>query len=171
MPVSMSEVRTAAMLAWDGYLKSLERIRIMKTDITDITRAQLEKLTSIVTETLFINDITQTSKLGSILACVQCVELVIQDSELSEADTQSLVTAMRDRVKVVNLCHTTLDIEEFTKYDGQGRCRHVCVWEDTGHLDRLKKWGPRAGWAVTRDEEPLLISCPNSVQNLNLIYG
>ena len=43
--------------------------------------------------------------------------------ELCEADIRALVTAIRDRVENVSLYDIPLDMEELTKYEGQGRCK------------------------------------------------
>ena len=93
-----------------------------------------------------------------ILASVQCTELVLYDMILmSEENTRALVTAMRDRVQTVVLYAVTLDIEELTQYDGQGRCREL---EVRGHTlrqygDRLWEWAADKtkqdkGWRVIR---------------------
>ena len=65
---------------------------------------------------------------------------------------------MRDRVESVSLYDVTmdiLDIEELTKYDGQGRCSGLQVWNDTRTRDRdsLRGWAADKGWTVTRDNE------------------
>ena len=77
--------------------------------------------------------------------------------DLSEADTRALVTAMRDQVQTVALVNdVTLDIEELTQYDGQGRCSVLNVegagWRKSGgiggHGDRLRRWAADKGWTL-----------------------
>merc|ERR1712110_746168 len=124
-------------------------------DISDIPQAQMEKLAAIVTDTVVIGNLTPTSHLRSILAGVKCPWLELDDMELSEENTQDLVTAMREKVEEVALWENiTLDIEQLTKYDG-GRCRVLRVRgvTRTRHRDRLRRWTADMGWTVTRDSE------------------
>ena len=77
----------------------------------------MEKLTSIVTGRVHITNMTHTDQLGSILDSVKCSMLVLYYMELSQSETQALVTAMRDRVHgVVLRSGVTLDMEELTQY-------------------------------------------------------
>ena len=57
---SLSEVKTAALLAWEGHLTSLKNMHIVNMDITDIPLAQMEKLTAIVTVGVEIINLTPT---------------------------------------------------------------------------------------------------------------
>ena len=124
-------------------------------DISDIPSDQMDKLVSLVTERVIIDNMTPVSRVSSILASVQCTELVLYDMILmSEENTRALVTAMRDRVQTVVLYAVTLDIEELTQYDGQGRCRGLQVWSETRERygDRLREWTADKGWRVTLDD-------------------
>ena len=161
---TVSEVRTAALLASEGYLTSQKRMKIGYMDITDIPRDQMEKLTSIVTEKVYINNITPTSRLGSILAGVQCSELWLSSMDLSEENTRALVTAMRDRVDRVTIGYITLDMEELMKYDGRGRCRELWVkGDDTPRIeDRWRRWPSDAGW---------IVKMPNNVWFGSIMFG
>ena len=150
---SEAEIKRAALLAWEGHLTSVENMRIVNINITESPRDHMEKLASIVTQTIYINNMTHTDQLGRILASVKCTKLMPHDMNLSEAETRALVTAMRDWVEKVVLGDVTLDIEELTKYDGQGRCSWLRVRGDTRtrHGDRLKRWAADKGWTLTRD--------------------
>ena len=152
---SVSEVKTAALLAWEGYLTSVEYMNIVNIDITDIPRDQMKKLTAIVTGEVWIDNITPTSHLGSILAWVKCPVLWLRNMELTEENTRALVTAMRERVEEVRLGSITLNIDELNKYDGRGRCRELRVWGNTKdrHRYRLRRWAAALGWRVTRDTD------------------
>ena len=120
----------AALLAWKGHLTSVECMDIRDMDITDIPLVQLEKLTAIVTERVLIDNMTPSCRLSSILASVQCLKLELNNMKLSEENTRDLFTAMRERVGDVELYNITLDMEQLTKYDGQGRCRLLQVMGD-----------------------------------------
>ena len=153
---SDSVVKTAAMLAWEGYLTSLKDLSLINKDITDIPRVEVEKLASIVTESVWIDNMTPIRKLDSILAGVQvqCTELWLDNIELSEEHTRALVTTMRNRVEQVRLYSgITLDIMELTKYDGRGCCRKIKVEKDarTRYGSRLRNWATHVRWTVNSD--------------------
>ena len=139
---SEAEIKRAALLAWEGHLTSVEEMTIENISITDIPRDHMEKLASIVTEIVRIDNMTHADQLGGILASVKCPWLVLYKMELSEAETRALVTAMRDRVQTVVLYAVTLDIEELTQYDGRGRCRELQVWDEMRwrYGARLREW-------------------------------
>ena len=144
----------AALLAQEEYLTSVKCMRIEHMDISDIPSDQMDKLASIVTETVKIENMTPASRVSSILASVQCSVLWLWRMKLSEENTRALVTAMRDRVQTVGLVDgVTLDIEELTQYDGQGRCRELRVWRDTRERygARLRRLTADKGWTVTGD--------------------
>ena len=127
---SEAEVKRAALLAWEGHLTSVEHLRIVDKSIRDIPRDQMEKLASIVTVGVIINNMTHTDQLGSILASVKCPGLGMEDMELSDTETRALVTAMRDRVERVWLYEdVTLDIEELCYYNANLlMMREIAAW-------------------------------------------
>ena len=147
---SVSEVRSAALLAWEGYLTSVKYMNIRNMDISDIPCDQMAKLASIVTDRVVIWNITHNLDLSSILVSVQ-----LDDMELRETETRALVTAMRDRVERVWLCEgVTFDIEELCQYDGRGICRGFEVWGDMRRYgDRLRRWASGIGWTPIQDYE------------------
>ena len=105
-------MRQAALLAWEGYLTCLVKMRLEDLDIRDIPRDQLARLASLVTERVEIVNVTHNDQLSSILDSVQCSQLRLKRMALGEAETRALVTAMRDRVEGVVLWYAvTLDIE------------------------------------------------------------
>ena len=114
-----AELKRAALLAWEGSLTSVKYMDIKRMSITDIPRDHMEKLASIVTWRVHIDNMTHTDQLGSILASVKCPDLLLFHMKLSEAETRALVTAMRHQVETVVLYNVTLDIEELAQYDGQ----------------------------------------------------
>ena len=149
---SEAEIVRAARLAWEGFLTSVEFLRMENISIRDIPREQMKKLASIVTDTVRINDLTHTDQLGSILASVNCPNLKLgYNMELGELETRALVSAMGVRLQKVDLQDVTFDIEELTKYDGQGICKVLVFVGDamrTRHGDRLRRWAADIGWTV-----------------------
>ena len=100
---SVAELKTAAQLAQEGYLSSVKGMRIKNKDISEISSDNMSKLSSIVTNTVWIVNITQSTQLDAILANVQSKRLYVENMSLSEENTQALVTAMRTRVQEVTL--------------------------------------------------------------------
>ena len=143
----------AALLAQEEYLTSVKYLDIRDMDISDIPSDQMDKLASIVTETVDINTMTPASRVSSILASVQCPWLQLWDMQLSEENTRALVTAMT-QVQTVWLSCVTLDIEELTQYDGQGRCSVLGVESEMRRRygDRIREWAADKGWRVTEDD-------------------
>ena len=165
---SMSLLKTAALLAWEGHLTSVKRMDIRDKSIRDIPRDQMEKLASIVTGEVYIFNMTHHDQLGSILASVKCTQLGLVRMDLSDTETRALVTAMRDRLETVVLSGVTLDMEELAKYNGQGHCSWLELWDDNMMLrygERLREWAADQGWTVTemdgilRMERNSLASC------------
>ena len=157
---SEAEMKRAALLAWEGHLTSVKYMRIENISITDIPRDHMEKLASIVTGIVRIYNMTHADQLDGILASVKCSELELWRMELSKVETRALVTAMRDRVQKVWLFSgVTLDIEELTQYDGQGRCSVLGVGGDTRERygDRLRRWAVDKGWTLTEDDKWWLV--------------
>ncbi len=168
---SKAEVKRAALLAWEGHLTTVNDMRIEDMDISDIPLAQMEKLTAIVTVGVEIINLTPTSQLSSILACVKCTVLWLSDMQLSEENTRALVIAMRDRVERVGL--GDMDITLLTKYDGRTRCRELWVEGDTRtrHGDRLRSWAANVGWTVTVDTEKWLVTQRAKRKRQGWIHG
>ena len=151
--------KTAALLAWEGHLTLVENMRIMNISIRDIPWDHMEKLASIVTGRVWIDNMTHTDQLSSILADVKCTWLRLQRMDLSDTETRALVTAIRERAQIVALfSNVTLDVEELTQYDGQGCCSELHVRDDTvtRYGERLRRWAADKGWTVTRDDDVCL---------------
>ena len=137
----------------------MEYLRIVDISITDIPRNQMEKLASIVTRRVWIDKMTHTDQLRSILtsASVKCPLLWLRRMDLSNAETRALVTAMRDRVELQRVAlynDVTPDVEELIQYDGQGSCRELWVYYDmiTSYEERLRWWVADKEWTLTVDE-------------------
>ena len=89
-----TEVERAALLAQEQYLTSVKCMRIENMDISDIPSDKMDKLASIVTERVTINNMTPASRVSSLLASVQCTELLLRKMKLSEENTRALVTQL-----------------------------------------------------------------------------
>jgi len=154
-----AEIKRAALLAWEGHLISVKYMKILNESITDIPRGQMEKLASIVTEKFVIDNMTHNDHLGSILTSVKCPSLCLEKMDLGVAETQALVTAMRDRVKKVELRDVTLDIEWLTHHDGKGRCKELRVGRDmwNRYYDKLMRWWTDKGWMPSADNEGWIV--------------
>ena len=151
----LKEISEAALLAWEGYLDSVEYMEISEESITCVPRDHIMKLASIVNTRVCMHDMTHADQLSSILTSVQCPVLVLDTMELSEAETQALVTAMRGRVESVRLWSCTLDIDELTQYEGRGHCGELRALRDTRrrYRERLRGWAAEKRWTVTQDDD------------------
>ena len=156
---SEAEIKRAALLAWEGYLTSVEYLEIRNKSISDIPLEHIEKLASIVTRGVDISNMTHNKQLGSILASVKSPELRLRYMDQSDTETRALVTAMRDWVQGVVLRSVILDMEELTQYEGRGYCRELGVAGDmmTRYGERLRRWAADKGWRVTQDDGCLLV--------------
>jgi len=155
----LSEVKQAALLAWEGYLTSLECMNIRNMDITEISSDQMDKLTSIVTKRVMLENITNTVQLSSILASVRSTRVHLLNVELSEEDTRALVTAMRVHLEEVWLENVTLDIQELCQYEGLGKCKELTVCGDTRrkYESYLRSWATQKRWILTLDYDEMLM--------------
>ena len=151
----LEEISEAALLAWEGYLDSVEYMEISKESITCVPRDHIMRLASIVNTRVCMHDMGHADQLSSILASVQCPVLVLDTMELSEAETQALVTAMRGRVESVRLWSCTLDIDKLTQYEGRGHCGELRALRDTKrrYRERLRGWAAEKRWTVTQDDD------------------
>ena len=150
---SVSMVRLAAQLAWEGHLPSVKEMLLQDMDLSDIPRDQMGKLASIVTGWVHINNMTPATHLDIILERVRSTQLGLQKMSLTEPQTRALVTAMRDGVERVYLYRgVTLDIEALCQYDGRGTCRKLQEGDTrTRYGERLRRWTVEVGWAVKMD--------------------
>jgi len=155
----VSEVKQAAQLACEGYLTSVEYMNIGNMNITKIPSDQMDKLTSIVTKRVMLENITDNIELSSILASVRCTRLQLLNVELSEVDTWALVTAMRVHLEELWLENVTLNIEELCQYEGLGKCRELTVCGDTRrkHESYLRRWAAQKRWILTLDYDEMLM--------------
>ena len=157
---TVSMMRLAAQLAWEGHLPCVQVMKLWYMDLSDIPSDQMGKLASIGTDEVIINNITPATLLDIILENVRCSVLQLYYLSLTEPQTRALVTAMRDGVEWVALWDgVTLDIEALCQYNGRGTCRALEVEGDTRRRygERLRRWTEEVGWAVTRNDGAWLI--------------
>ena len=158
---SEDKIKRAALLAWEGNLTSMECMRIKDKSITDIPLDHMEKLASVVTTTVNINMMNHDDQLESILASIKCPVLWLNMMELSDTETQALVTAMKDRVQFVRFWYygCGIEIRELLQYDGQG----CCSWIELGVYTRiyyekkLTRWAADKGWTIKVDNDGGLV--------------
>ena len=153
---SLSMMRLAAQLAWEGHLPSVKEMTLMDIDLSDIRQDHICKLTSIVTNRVWIYNITPAS-LDIILESVRCSKLILWNMRLSEPQTQALVTALTERLEDVMLTEdSTLDIQTLFQYNGQGKCLKLMVQIEDDMMERyeerLQRWGAEIGWKVSTDD-------------------
>ena len=62
---------------------------------------------------------------------VQCKELIMSHPKLNQEETEALVRAMTSRVEIVRMAIVNdvggLDLDEFRKYKGDGKCKEVYI--------------------------------------------
>lgn len=177
---SMSMVRLAAQLAWEGHLPSVKNMRLEYMDLSGIPCDQMGKLASKVTHKVFIDLINWPSTympsthLDIILENIRCQVLLLSNMTLTESQTQALVTAMRDRVENVELhVGVTLDIEALCQYNGQGTCWKLLV-KDMVKNDRVsarfKRWKTEVDWSsklfLTAETITMPMPWPNNSPSL-----
>ena len=68
---SAAEVQRAAVLAQEGYLTSVKEMDIRNINISEIPRDMMDKLASIVTYRVIIDNMTHVNHLGGILTSVR----------------------------------------------------------------------------------------------------
>ena len=150
---SLSMLKLAVQLASEGHLRSVEEVWLKNIDLS--ASVKIEKLASIVTARVVIDNIMPTSLLDIILESVRCSGLSLCNMRLTEPQTRALVTALTKRLVTVTLDYSvTLDIQTLCKYKGQGKCQSLEVRYDTRRMyeERLRQWAAEVGWAVKADD-------------------
>ena len=156
---SLNEVLSAATLSAAGVLTSVINMRLYNIDLSSVPRDNLASLSSIVSRTVEINNVT--GDISVILSNIKCRMLWFYNQHLSREATESLVSAMSDNVKKVSLgvfgddVHLDiggvhLDIGALTAYTGQGRCGMVMCRGDTArrYRSQVVTWAHNIGWEM-----------------------
>ena len=118
-------------------------------NLSSVPAENLASLVSCVTGLLHIRNISGCG-LGPILDSVQSEWLVIFGQSLGSEETRALVRAMESGVEIVELSgELTLDIKAMIEYSGQGKCREVWCYIDTGVFkEDLRTWAQSRNWQV-----------------------
>ena len=144
-------VRLAAQLAWEGHLPSVKDMTLVDMDLSNIQQNRLGKLTSVVTDSVVIDNITPASLLDIILESVRCSWLYMNNMKLTEPQTRALVTALTERLERVVLYEgIILDIQTLCQYNGRGTCWWLRVEGDTRerYEETLQQWRAEVNWVV-----------------------
>ena len=153
-PFSQALVAFAAALATHGYITEVEYLCLADLDLYSMSPWDLVNLVRCVNHLSIYGGVH--GDLGPVLDNVECCRLYIWEKKLSAAETQSLLTAMVTRVKVVELNDVALDWDVLSQYDGKGACVTV-EWDhghDTtgGHRDQMKMWAVKMDWKHEVDQ-------------------
>ena len=101
-----------------------------------------------------------TGNIGPLLSSLSCTRLVINNTELDQAATSSLVQGLQHGVeKLVLQSGVRLHIQTMVEYDGRGRCGqlqcHGDAWDT--YKKMMKTWSARVGWDVKKKNDWIVI--------------
>ena len=166
---SASLTSCAASLAYHGLLGQAEEMLIVDLwnhDLTSVPTEHLAALASWMTLCdVSINNVSGID-MKSFLNSLKCQDFGIFRHTLGREETEALVQAMESRVERVHLLELlTLEMETLVTYSGLGRCWEVnldCCDDDpevwrVNLKEPLKNWALSRDWAVTTDNNFLLI--------------
>ena len=154
---ALPEILTAASLAHQGILGSLECFVLEDVDLGSIPVEQLAPLVSCVERDVEMERVT--GDLGTILDHIHC-GLSIYNPSLSSEETLALVKAMESNVEELRLWWDfNIDIEALTDYSGQGKCRKIsCVSAgDKTTGNEIERWAKSNNWLVYRNGKYVII--------------
>ena len=149
---SVAELRFAAALAATGHLTRLAYPQLKNLDLSGIEG--ITSLAGIVTGVVFLDGVT--GDISPFLTNLRFQEmLTINNMELDEAATRSLLVALQQGVRSLGLgTGARLHIQTLLGYDGKGRCDEVRCWGAARDIyrDQLMEWAARVNWEVWRDD-------------------
>ena len=150
MGPELAILTTGASMAREGLITSLEMLRLLDIDITPIPADDLAALCSVVTDYVWIGNVT--GDVSPVLNSLQGRAVMMFSMTLDDDATKALVNAMTQGVEMVYLRHcVSLDISIITQqYDGKGKCSRVYCWEE-GDWDNISLWAKSVGWAAAYD--------------------
>ena len=92
-----------------------------------------------------------TGDIGPLLSSLTCTALWIEDMELDQAATSSLVRALQHGVKELRLWWgARVHVQTLLEYDGRARCGEVECYGETWDtcMEEIKTWAARVNWGV-----------------------
>ena len=159
---SAHEVKLAALLAARGTdLVSVEHMSLVDIDITSIKDDNITSLASVVSEQVDLNNVTGNVDL--VISNIECSMLFISNMRLEQWTTQILARCVQTSVEClfVGMNGTVkLHIRTLLQYDGQGRCRHMELFGETGNTygDLLRTWATRVQWTVREERSSIVVT-------------
>ena len=101
-----------------------------------------------------------TGNIGPLLSSLSCTRLVINNTELDQVATSSLVQGLQHGVEELDMYGgARLHIQTLLDYDGRGRCGqlqcHGDAWDT--YKKKMKTWAARVGWVVKKRNDWIVI--------------
>ena len=89
---------------------------------------------------------------------------------LEQSTTQILATCVQTSVECLFVGvngPVKLHIRTLLQYDGQGRCRHMELFGETGNTygDLLRTWATRVQWTVREERYSIVVTRPQEEEN------
>ena len=152
---SSVEVHCAAALAATSHLTSVEHMKLQ-----DLVLPSSEDMLSLVrvvtgdTSRVVLRNVT--GDISPLLSSLSCTWLFIENMEMDQAATSSLVWGLQhgiERLQLGFLGRVRLHIHTLLEYDGQGRCGWVQWWKKTldTYKEEIKTWTARVNWSVKEE--------------------
>ena len=155
---SVAEVRSASALAATGHLTKVKNMNLRDLELP--SSQDMPSLARVVSGKVELRNVT--GDLGPLLSSLSCTRLLIENMELDQAATSSLVRGLQHGVeKLVLGFHgrVRLHIQTLLEWDGRGRCGEVVCWDDTRDTYRRKMetWAARVNWSVSKESSYIVM--------------
>ena len=155
-----------ASLVFHGVLKSVKELSVNGPSISLIPDDQLKTLISSTTDWLEVSKVVtvlrnhdhvfsqdrniKTSALDIILANIRSKKVEILGFYMTKRQTKLLVKAMRSGVEKIKLAGVGLDVEHFLKYQGNGTCKQIDIYNLDFKEDHkeLIAWCKQVNWTI-----------------------
>ena len=165
---TVPKITCAASLAYHGLigLDSVEFISFCDENLSSVPTSHLAALASCVLLEVSIRNVSGCNLVSFLNSIDGCHILIMSEQSLCVEDSQALVNAMGHvermqlGVDMVTLGKgVILDINTFTKYNGQGECRMVEFQADTAtrYGADLRDWARRINWDVTLENDNIIV--------------
>ena len=126
--VNLEDIKAISGILSTNYITELKRINLKDLKLScSMDDDAVKSLLSICSETTSVDNLQ-----GKFIPHVRSRRLEIINLELSDSDTEELVTAMRDRVETVEMrSSVTLDTDSMARYltsiEGESKCRSLLI--------------------------------------------